>query len=85
MNDREYDAEMMYRAVWPNLDPDDETDGSFEKAIDLIPRAVKRRFGFGVRSLDDIEADDAERQRLYAYTDFPRLRTKGRPDHADPD
>lgn len=58
----------MFRAVWPNDDPDDETFLSFRASLAIIPKSVKRRFGYGVRSEDEQMEDESERDRLDAYT-----------------
>jgi hypothetical protein len=61
---------MMFRAVWPTLDPAAETDASFWAAVRAIPKSVRRRFGFGVLTEFDQVDDDRRREFLDAYTNF---------------
>ena len=58
---------MMYRHVWPGSDPGAETMASFTAAINIIPRRVKRMFGW---EEDDEAAVDEEFERLLKYTDW---------------
>ena len=65
-------AELIFRHVWPTIDPDDETEATFRVMFQAIPQQIKTLWGW---TEDDNERDQEaialEYDRLADYTRKP--------------
>jgi hypothetical protein len=69
-NDEEATEIAMFAHCYPSLDEGRETQAMFEHLIDLIPRNIKRRFGYRSNDEGSERNRQAEIDRLDAYTNF---------------
>lgn len=59
-------AELIFRHVWPTIDPDEETDATFRAMFAAIPRRIKTLWGW--TDQPDQEWVALEYERLADYT-----------------
>lgn len=65
-------ADIMFRATWQTIDPDEIPLDTFWAMVETLPYATRRRWGYRVFTRDRLEFEQGECDRLAAYTVFKR-------------
>jgi hypothetical protein len=65
-------ADIMFRATWQGVDPDELSLETFWSMVESLPAAIRRRWGYRVHTRGRLEFEQSECDRLAAYTVFKR-------------